>query len=209
MVGTVLLVIAALGLLFLLRRRRRGRNGTRLTPITIEKGDDKPPSKSELAGVGTKDSNSPYNKPELAAMVKPQRSELSSSHSTSTPHEIGAVSSQENILPHIDNADPQTKADYIQEKQVLENERLTSSHKEALQIQNEDSVSPASTFVNRDTPVVISPHENLNVLKAQEREMAHQMEISEELQRMRAEHAALLDRIRIAEMREREVRGGL
>lgn len=51
------------------------------------------------------------------------------------------------------------------------------------------------------------PHENLNGLKAQERELAHRMELTEDLQRMRAEHAALMDRIRIAEMKERELSG--
>lgn len=45
---------------------------------------------------------------------------------------------------------------------------------------------------------------NINVLKAQERELAHRTEVNEEVQRLRNEHAALVDRIRVAEMRARE-----
>lgn len=49
---------------------------------------------------------------------------------------------------------------------------------------------------------------NLNTLKAKEWQLAHKMEVNESLVRFRAEYTALIDRIRIVEMREKEVHAG-
>lgn len=47
---------------------------------------------------------------------------------------------------------------------------------------------------------------DINALKARERELAQEIEMDESLQRLKAEQAALQDRIRLAEMKMREFR---
>ena len=46
---------------------------------------------------------------------------------------------------------------------------------------------------------------DINVLKAQEKELAYKIEVNDKIQKLKAEHAALQDRIRIAEMEAREL----
>jgi len=46
---------------------------------------------------------------------------------------------------------------------------------------------------------------DINVMKAQERELAERLAASESLQRLRAEHAALQDRIRLAKLKAQEL----
>jgi len=45
-------------------------------------------------------------------------------------------------------------------------------------------------------------------MKAQEREMAEVIAANESVQRLRAEHAALVDRIRMAELKAQELNRG-
>ena len=49
---------------------------------------------------------------------------------------------------------------------------------------------------------------DINVMKAQEREMAEVIAANESVQRLRAEHAALVDRIRMAELKAQELNRG-
>jgi hypothetical protein len=47
---------------------------------------------------------------------------------------------------------------------------------------------------------------HINVMRAQERELAHAMEVDESLQRLKAEYAALQQRIAVADMQAAETR---
>lgn len=193
-IGILLIVVIALVVFFLMRRRKRQRK--RLNPPSgvHEKGVDNPSSKPELVGTTPTTSGVPYNKPELGATTKPLPSEMSSSQSASLPYEGGAGAP--------------TEPDREQDKQLVETERLVPSYMEVRESQTGEPSSPSTQNRSEGDPLIRpATHENLNVLKAQERELSHKMEVSESLQRLRAEHAALLDRIRIAEMREREVHG--
>ena len=49
---------------------------------------------------------------------------------------------------------------------------------------------------------------DINVMKAQEREIAEVLAANESVQRLRAEHAALADRIRMAELKAQELNRG-
>lgn len=207
-IGVLLLLIVALSALVVLRRRRRRGKRTSPPPGIHEKGMDNPSSKPELVGTPVSRTGVPYNKPELAAISKSLLSGLSSSQGTLIPHGGGTGSPQDSGIPYEGGAGAPTEFDQEQEKQITESERLFPRHKQYRESQNGESSLPATPNLKESDPMMMSaPHENLHVLKAQEREMAHRMEVSEELQRMRAEHAALLDRIRIAEMREREIQG--
>ena len=61
--------------------------------------------------------------------------------------------------------------------------------------------------VTRESAAVEATREDLNALKAQERELAHRVEVNESLHRLKLEYTALQKRIRVAEMQAREVNG--
>jgi hypothetical protein len=74
----------------------------------------------------------------------------------------------------------------------------------ALGGQQQSHSSPATAPANsRGTTAT-----DINVMKAQEREMAEILAANESVQRLRAEHAALLDRIRMAELKAQELNRG-
>lgn len=180
-----------------MRRRKRLRQRTGVLSGIHEKGFDNPSGKPELMGTIPATSGVPYRKPELEARTKIVRSEISSSGGTTLPYGGG------NGAP----AEP----DREEAKQLVESERLTPHYMEFRdpQLQTGEPSSPSIQRLGQSSPTGIPTNtENLHTLKAQERELAHKMEVSESLQRLRAEHAALLDRIRIAEMMEREVHAG-
>lgn len=212
-IGTILIACTSIAIAFTIKRQRRKRLRKRTNvPVGIyEKGLDNPYSKPELVGTIPLSSGVPFTKPELEARTKNSRSEVSSSEGATLPHGRGTGAPAE--------------PDREQEKQLVESKRLIPHYMEVresqtgemssnftethIQTQTEEPSAPATQRLDQSSPPkTTTTTENLRSLKAQERELAHKMEVSESLQRLRAEHAALLDRIRIAEMREREILTG-
>lgn len=64
-----------------------------------------------------------------------------------------------------------------------------------------DMITPSNT----STLPPISSQADINTMEAQERELAHKIEVNDKLQQLKAEHAALQERIRMAEMQAREL----
>lgn len=68
-----------------------------------------------------------------------------------------------------------------------------------------DSITDIITPTNTAAAPPRSSQADINTLKAQERELAHKIEVNDKLQQLKAEHAALQERIRMAEMQARDL----
>ncbi|KAJ9610337.1 hypothetical protein H2200_005114 [Cladophialophora chaetospira] len=144
-----------------------------------------------------------WRKPELAANEQPlfgappSKYELGSesSQSRGTPTEYDSISATNTSEsrkhgPRSDDG-----------KQVLQVEKTISPLPQATQLplvteQQEDEIVPSAAQLMTD----------INVMKARERELADTIDADESLRRLKAEHAALQQRIAVAEMQAAEMR---
>lgn len=117
--------------------------------------------------------------------------------------ELGQNTREDGIIPYQRYTGPTELGDYRSEpgyipyQQPAAAQNRTSDTHEAVLRQS----SPPTSPVQYSRP---SDSENINALKAQNRELQRQIEVNESLQRLRQEQAALDERIRLAEMQARE-----
>lgn len=196
-VAVVVLFCIASFLGFVLIRRRKQQRQRTSSPSDFDK--EFPyglTTKAELGDTVVTTSNTNREKPRL--------------HSNTGTPPVELPTSQDTDLPHEGGPGAPTESSDEQEQQLREGERLDGYSTGFERNQTGEPSSPIAQNFSESTSrkqKTKNTDENLHSLKAQERELAHKMEASESLLRLRAEHAALLDRIRIAEMRERQIHG--
>lgn len=180
-VGATVAFLVILGVLFFyfVKRRRRRRSQPRSQNVH-EKGLDNTESKPELAGSAPSGSGpyTLYEKPELAVQRKTM---IESTSETNPLYGIPMASSNTQTQPLHGQSDS----------------RVVKAVPDRLGPQ----ILGASAI---PSPVEVTT-DDINIMKAQERELAHRVELNESLMKLKAEHAALQERIRLAEMQVREV----
>lgn len=188
-VGVAVAVIAlCLLALFLVHRRRARGSGALTTQHTTQ---------TQYANKGD------YEKPELSAssVVK---------GATYVPYNKAELESQPKGVEKLSLQDTYGKHDELEYEMSNDPiDRTPHMHELARGIETQASLTSNSTSALASTSGahVAILDDDINTLKAREREVAQQIELDESLQRLKAEQAALQERIRLAEMRRREMIG--
>ena len=138
-----------------------------------------------------------WRKPELAANEQP------SAGAPPNKYELGSESSRS-----LDTPTEFESASTTNTANSSRHARQDDHGKEVLQVEKTMSPLPQATQltpVAQQTDPIICPAQ-LNVMKAQERELSEAIEADESLRRLKAEHAALQQRIAMAEMQAVEMK---
>jgi hypothetical protein len=209
-------------------RKRRKRLSARELNDTLNNAE--PTRQSSMRKPELEDSrgpvtSSPISKLELAATTITQMPASSASVSQQTnfsaqiPITAGASQSEKQVLecerfpPYL----PEPVGDHTRGETSVQRsirppakestkqlEETFPKYMSALGGQQQSHSSPATAPANSSGTTAT----DINVMKAQEREMAEVLAANESLQRLRVEHAALLDRIRMAELKAQELNRG-
>lgn len=226
-VGAAVVALFVAALLVVCRKRRKRLSALNNAEPTRQFSMRKP----ELEGSSGLVTSSPISKLEPAATTITQIPASSASvsqqtnFSTQIPITAGASQSENQVLeckrvpsyvpePVGDHtrgetsvqrsARPPAKESTKQLEETFPKYIVDSPTTPALGGQQQSHSSPATAPANSSGTTAT----DINVMKAQEREIAEVLAANESVQRLRAEHAALVDRIRMAELKAQELNRG-
>jgi hypothetical protein len=224
-VGAAAVALSVIATLLVVCRKRRKRLSTRELNNTLSNAEPTRQlsmRKPELEGNRGLITSSPISKLEPAATTTTQMPASSASVSQQTnfsaqiPITAGASQSEKQVLkrkrvpPYL----PEPVGDHARGETSVQRSTRPPAKESTKQL---EETFPKYIVDSPTTPALGGQQQShsspatatdINVMKAQEREMAEVLAANESVQRLRAEHAALLDRIRMAELKAQELNRG-